>query len=296
MPSRVPKHLYLPSPDRSYWQVPPNDTLPLLYLAWGRRNFHREGIPPSTHEGWICAVITEGAPTILLDGQAQSMAPGYVVVARENCALGWRQEHGRDARILVWMWRKPHSPEFSARPSDFSVTGKLPAVAVAELDRLHRACRDDVLHADRFTPRSLQAVQCQLEVILLRNLGVTPDGNDRARLVATGLAWMKQHLNSTEPVARLCDFLGLSQPTLYRIFHEQTGASALAAFRRLRMEEGRRLLRIGRCTVKKVAATLGYTHFNDFSRAYRAHFGCTPTENNTTPGKRKKSTSAKHRR
>lgn len=85
------------------------------------------------------------------------------------------------------------------------------------------------------------------------------------------------HLDSKEPVARLCDYLNLSQSTLYRRFRAEIGVGPLDRFQELRMNEAKRLLSEEGVTVKEAAFRLGYSHFNDLSRAYRKHFGKSPS-------------------
>jgi len=277
--ARPPRHLYLPDPDRSYWQAAPGTDDPLRYLAWGRRDFRRQEIPASTHEGWVCVVVLEGTPTVLLNNRPIRLGRGFFALARENCPIGWTQKHDGESRILVWMWRRTIHPELTARADDFSSTGKLPAPAIARPQSLHDACRDDVLHPDRFSGAWQHGVQMQVEVLLLRNLLTEAHPACPAtstRIVDEALAWMEAHLDSTEPIARLTDFLGVSQPTLHRIFSSATGKSPLSHFRRLRMEKARSLLATGVCSVKEVALSLGYMQANDFSRAYQKHFGFSP--------------------
>jgi AraC family transcriptional regulator of arabinose operon len=96
-------------------------------------------------------------------------------------------------------------------------------------------------------------------------------------LVLQADAWMAAHLDSKEPVARLCDYLNISQSSLYRRFRKEAGISPLERFQQLRMTEAKRLLAGGGSTVKEIAFDLGYAHFNDLSRAYRKHFGKSPT-------------------
>lgn len=96
-------------------------------------------------------------------------------------------------------------------------------------------------------------------------------------LVRQADAWMTAHLDSKEPVARLCDYLNISQSSLYRRFREEAGLSPLERFQQLRMNEAKRLLAGGGATVKEIAFHLGYCHFNDLSRAYRKHFGRSPS-------------------
>ena len=98
-----------------------------------------------------------------------------------------------------------------------------------------------------------------------------------SELVRQADAWMAAHLDSKEPVARLCDYLNISQSSLYRRFRDEAGVSPLERFQQLRMNEAKRLLAGGGSTVKEIAFHLGYAHFNDLSRAYRKHFGKSPT-------------------
>lgn len=99
---------------------------------------------------------------------------------------------------------------------------------------------------------------------------------------ATGLSeqaqsWMCAHLDSKEPIARLCDYLNLSQSTLYRMFTVEVGMNPSVRFQQLRMQKAKDLLARSRLSIKEIAFQLGYEHFNDFSRAYRKHFGHCPS-------------------
>ena len=270
------RRLHLPAPDRSFWRAEAGAAHPLLYLAWGRRDFFAQGVPPTAHEGWVCAVVLEGTPTALLGGRELRLGPPRYVVAREDCAFGWRQDHRGESRILVWTWKKPCLPEFAAWPRDAATSGRLSASAAADFERLHTACRDEVLRLDQLSPAMLEAFQCQLEIAVLRQPAGGRPADKASRLVERGLDWMRSHLDSREPVARLADYLGVSQPTLHRLFRKAAGESPLSRFRRLRLDEARRLLEADRLPVKVVALTLGYAHTNDFCRAYRACFGISP--------------------
>lgn len=213
---------------------------------------------------------------MLLDGRPIRLGRGFFALARENCPIGWTQNHDGESRILVWMWHRPVHPDLAARADDFSRTGKLPPPAIARLQRLHDACREDVLHPDQFSTSWQHGVQIQMEVLLLRHFLAEPPSSGSTRLVADSLAWMEAHLDSSEPISRLTDFLGVSQSTLHRIFCSATGESPLCRFRRLRMDKARALLETGTFSVKQVALSLGYARANDFSRAYQNYFGIPP--------------------
>lgn len=142
---------------------------------------------------------------------------------------------------------------------------------------IHDLCRREVLRGEP-TPEYIEGCRMIFEETLRRE--VLDPGNHQApvsELVRLADAWMMAHLDSREPVARLCDYLNLSQSSLYRRYRQEVGRSPLERFQQLRMDEAKRLLSLGGTTVKEVAFHLGYAHFNDLSRAYRKHFGKSPT-------------------
>lgn len=272
------KRLYLPARDRSFWKSGGDARFPLLYLAWGRRDFHGQSVPVSTHEGWVCVCIEEGTPTILLNNRATTLSAGQVVFIREDCPFGWQQAGQGSCKFLLWMWRRPLHPELTALPPDASAIHKIPAAQRPLWKQLHALCREEILWHDKFSTGWLASCQQQMEILLLRLLKPDPEENPPARRVALALAWMRQHPDSQEPVARLCDYLSVSQPTLHRLFTSQTGASPLTHFHRSKMERARELLANRDTSIKEIAFALGYQHFNDFSRAYRKQFGQSPTD------------------
>ena len=242
------KHLYLPARDRSFWNSESDPGLPLLYLAWGRRNFHDQGVPASAHEGWVCACIEEGNPTIILRTRAIRLSPGQLVFIGEDCRFGWEQSGNKSCKFLLWMWRRPLHPELAALSTRASAILKIPTAQRPLWNQLHTLCREEVLQQDNFSPIWLESCQQQIEILLLRLINPTPEEKPAARRIA-----------------------------LHRLFKKQSDDSPLAHFHRIKMEHARELLANRDTTIKEIAFTLGYQHFNDFSRAYRRHFGHSPT-------------------
>lgn len=279
MPVKPAKRLVLPARDRSFWKGFPDSGLPLLYLAWGRRDFHTEQVPASRHEGWVCVCIEEGSPTILLGGRAVRLSRGQVVLIREECPFGWRQGERQDCRFLLWMWRRPLNDGFARLAPDAYAIEKIPSAQRAIWPVLHGMCREEVLRLDGLSSGWLESCQRQIEVLLLRLRQSSREENPAAGRVDLALEWMRGHPESREPIARLCDFLSISQSTLYRLFASQTGESPVTHFHRIKMEHARSLVERGTLSIKEIAFVLGYRHFNDFSRAYKAHFGHAPTKN-----------------
>jgi AraC family transcriptional regulator of arabinose operon len=258
------KHLFLPARDRSFWKCEGSPDFPLLYLAWGRRDFHDQRIPVCEHEGWVCVCIQEGSPTILIRKRRVPLTPGQIVFIREDCPFGWDHGAGHRCRLLLWMWRRPLLPGLAAQPSDSSAIYRIPVAQRPVWSQLHGLCRDEILMGDGLSPVWLESCQRQIEVLLLRLMEGPADVRPAARRVALALDWMQKHVESREPVSRLCDFLEVSQPTLNRLFRRETGESAAVHFHRIKMEHAKQLLQAGAPVVVKEIA-------------YRHHFGHAPT-------------------
>jgi len=278
MPAAERRHLYLPARDRSFWKAE-DEALPLLYLAWGARDFHRQPIPASRHEGWVCVLIEEGAPTLVVRRQAVRMPTGTLALIGPDCPFGWKGAASGHSRFRMWMWRS-----FAGTMGGTDLGASYVSRLLARHERqpflqLHDLCRREVLRSAGPDPSYLEGCRILFATTIQRELlDRREQGGDASDAVALARNWIAAHVDSHEPIARLCDYLNVSQSTLYRLFHAAEGISPLGFFHRARMERARELLAGRTLSVKEVAHVLGYEHANDLSRAYRRHFGHPPTQ------------------
>jgi AraC-like DNA-binding protein len=271
------RHLYLPARDRSFWKAPDEAPLPLQYLAWGARDFQRQPIPASRHEGWVCVLIEEGGPAMVVRRQAVRMPAGTIAVIGPECPFGWKATTSGPAKFRLWMWRSLRT-ETGGRDLRASwVMRRLGRHQRRPFILLHDLCRREVLRLSGPDATYLEGCRILFETTLQRELSAAPGETAGGDLVALARAWIDTHLDSREPIARLCDYLDVSQSTLYRLFTAATGASPLAYVHAARMQRARDLIQARSLSVKEVAHALGYEHANDLSRAYRRHFGHPPT-------------------
>ena len=89
-------------------------------------------------------------------------------------------------------------------------------------------------------------------------------------------AHMRAHLAGRIDQAALQRVAGLSSSRLQAVFREVTGYPPLDYLRRLRGEEGRRLLADGRLAVKEIAARTGFRDTSHFSKVFRRVDGLSP--------------------
>ncbi len=277
MSEQAQDQLYLPKGDRSFWRGEVASDCPLLYLAWGCRDFQQQPIPVSCHEGVVCVIIEEGCPTLTANGKPLQMATGSLALIAPDCPFGWSQSSKGHCKFVLWMWRSTMDGELSEALKSSPVIRVLNRKERKPLVFFHDLCRREVLRPGSPDPKFIEGCQMIFETTLRRAI----QGNQSIPKPSFELSeqvkfWMEAHLNSKEPIARLCDYLNLSQSTLYRLFKTEVGVSPLAYFHQMRMEKAQELLILSSLSIKEIAFQFGYEHFNDFSRAYRNYYGHSP--------------------
>lgn len=113
------------------------------------------------------------------------------------------------------------------------------------------------------------------------------DGPQRANLgtrhgtlnekVVKVLAHMERHLE--EPVSRqeLATVAGVAVRQLERLFLAETGTTVARHYLNVRLERSAQLIRTTGLNLTSVAVTCGFLSCSHFSRAFRRHFGTTPS-------------------
>src|SRR5215218_10475986 len=90
--------------------------------------------------------------------------------------------------------------------------------------------------------------------------------------------YIREHIS--EPLDRetLAAVAGFSIPHFHRVFTAHVGESAASYVRRLRLERAGRKLRMGAVDITQVALAAGYDSHAAFSKAFKQHFGLSPSE------------------
>jgi AraC family transcriptional regulator len=90
--------------------------------------------------------------------------------------------------------------------------------------------------------------------------------------------YIREHVD--EPLNRevLAAVAGFSVPHFHRIFTAQVGENIASYVRRVRLERAGRKLRMGAVDITEVALAAGYDTHAAFSKAFKQHFGLSPSE------------------
>ncbi|MCX6937976.1 MAG: AraC family transcriptional regulator [Verrucomicrobia bacterium] len=261
--SKLPHAIVRPPAGRPCWVSHGN--LPLLYLGWGKRDFHKSPLPRHCDAGTSFYLLTKGEALLATaKGEQRIIAPCACLIDRD-CMFGISNKRATGVEILVWVWRDaPGSDSLTPLAGDLSVR-PLRSESLPRLIELHQQCRDEVARNEPDVSVTLSALRTLVEVELLR-AGRAPENEDR-RLWQRVSDWISANLSIHAPIPALCDYLRVSPSTLTRFFKKHTKQSPGVYFRKMKQQEALRLIQSEGWSVKAAAFHLGYRHATDLSRA-----------------------------
>ena len=90
--------------------------------------------------------------------------------------------------------------------------------------------------------------------------------------------YIQAHLDESLNRKMLATMAGYSVPHFHRVFVAGTGMNVTGYVRRARMVRAGRKLRMGAVDITEVALAAGYQTHAAFSKAFKQHFGLSPSE------------------
>ena len=90
--------------------------------------------------------------------------------------------------------------------------------------------------------------------------------------------YIREHIDESLNREVLADVAGFSVPHFHRIFTTCVGENIASYVRRVRMQRAGRKLRMGAVDITEVALAAGYETHSAFSKAFRQHFGLSPSK------------------
>jgi len=290
LPSATSPLRVAPNPRAWYTPLPKNGKhgSPLLrlfgaapselgYLSWGRRYYGEPPLAPRTHEGWHYFVVAGGAPKLLVNSETVPTQSGSVSVGDPECPIGHRDEPGKSCQMLTWIWRTPPAHSALRPPPGGCLRLELSPGQLRRLKHLHTQCRQAVADSNEQGMVRLRAARLYLDLCLLEALQHRPAADERMR-IDLAVQYMRNHLGDSTLLPGLCEYLQVSKASLNRLFRKHTNNSPRAFAQELRMQWAHKQLTNPKNSVKSVSYELGYRHSPDFSRAFKQHFGISPSE------------------
>ena len=104
------------------------------------------------------------------------------------------------------------------------------------------------------------------------------DGTIRDSNVRRALLMMEQNLADPVPISAIADHLAISPRQLERLFQAELNVAPAQCYRNLRLRQAHWLLSNGDLSITEIATETGFADCAHFSRHFKAHFGCRPSE------------------
>jgi AraC-like DNA-binding protein len=262
----------------SDWIAPEWARLDLLYLGSAHRQFGRHPVPIAVAPGWQYVLITRGEPTLVLEQGQKQLRPGQLLIIPPGCPTGWTDRSGAVSGLLRWIWRSEPKCAECATPRRMYRQWTVNPRLWRSLEQLHAQCREEIQRPDELSHLSLEHLHVALDISIARLIRPKAPSPEPAVRLELAMHWMAQNLAERNLTTALCEYLRISPATLARTFRNQRGESPAACYHRLRMSRAREWLEVRGWPVKHIAATLGYRHSNDFSRAFKQRTGQSPSE------------------
>lgn len=267
-------HELIPPPDPfPTWQASGGG--PLVYLAWGSRDYARFPIPIHSNPGWTYWMLLHGKARVETPTSSRTFTTGSGFHSGPACAFGFPPQPSASVRVAVWIWNGP--PHCLADPDPsvlHPVTFRDEQIQI--LEGLHSQTRMEIFQTRLHCQEALTHLRGLVEIQFARAADMAEAGAEEI-LFHRARQWMFEHLEHRASMQDLAAYLGISVMRMHRLFQETTGTSPGAFYHALKMNHCRRLLNRPGYSVKRVAYENGYRHANDFSRAFKTHFGYPPS-------------------
>ena len=230
---------------------------------------------PHAHDRHSVALVTGGSSVVRFQAEAHVVEQGHLVFigagfvhqCLPDCVDGWRFRMLQvDAE-----WAAESGIPVPARPC--FLVRDLPQALYKLLYERFDALSDATADPEETVLEVLGHALCPPEDTLVA-LHPPVQVPDALRSVA---ARMRERLDAPERLQALAELAGTDRYTLIRMFRVAYGATPLAWWNMLRMEEARRLLDAGH-PILDIVHMLGFSDQSHFARLFKAHAGVSATQ------------------
>ncbi|MBD3427127.1 MAG: helix-turn-helix domain-containing protein [Candidatus Omnitrophica bacterium] len=151
--------------------------------------------------------------------------------------------------------------------------------------RALRAHADEYLEKPMDIPRTKQLIEDLLHESDKKN---AREGSDIKSKIARVKIFIEKNFDKIVTLEDAAGRVGLSPKYLSRAFKEETGTNFNEYYLKCKFKKAEELLNQTSYTIEQIADKLGYKNPESFIRIYKKHWGSTPTQNRTSPKKKKK--------
>ncbi len=121
------------------------------------------------------------------------------------------------------------------------------------------------------------AIVAQINGLSPRTLLHRPEVADKKQAIEAAATIYKREIVNPPTIEQLAARIGLNRNDIISGFREVFGVTPHTYGHLIRMEQAQLLLQDGQLSISEIARRIGYEGYSSFTRAYRAHFGTSPS-------------------
>lgn len=266
----------------------------IYYFEFGKDFSH----PPERHNFWEMVYVDSGKVNALVSGRARTLSQGEMIFHRPmemHAHVSNRKDP--NCMLVVSFTTKSeamnffHGKIFTADKTAKTILSLFTAEAKRALREIPNDYRNrDPLDFSHAEACSFQLLECYLTEFLLtlrrRAAGdaaaVRKSENSRelteSSIVTLVTEYLSENLYTSLTLADVCAKFYIGKSQLCKLFSEHLGVGPIEHYHKLKTTEAKRLLLSGEYSITRVADMLGYSSIHNFSRAFKATVGISPTE------------------
>ena len=265
----------------------------IYYFEFGKDFSH----PPERHDYWEMVYVDSGKVNAITNGKARTLSQGEVIFHRPG-ELHAHVSNKKDPNcmlVISFATKSPAMRFFHRKIFMLDKTAKtLLTLFIGEARGALGSIPSDYANPQipdfRAHTTSLQLLECYLtEFLLILRRRATDDSaaikltSDSRELAESSIvelikSYMKENVYASISLSDVCTkfFMGKSQ--LCMLFSEHVGQSPMDYYNKLKIREAKSLLLTKSYSITGISDMLGYSSIHNFSRAFKAHVGSSPTE------------------
>ena len=97
-------------------------------------------------------------------------------------------------------------------------------------------------------------------------------------IAETAKKYIHENINRKLTIKDICEKVGCSKTTLISAFKREFGETVNTTINRLKLEEAKRLLDLGKASINDISQATGFYDQSYFSKVFSAEYGLTPSE------------------
>jgi hypothetical protein len=215
MPKTSFPHAVIPPPAPfPTWQG--DEESPLVYLAWGERDYNRFPIPIHSNPGWTYWLLIQGEVLVETSQEKVLISSGSGLTCGPDCAFGFPRQQSPDTRVAVWIWRD--APSCLKEPDPRSLQPvHFREEQVSLLEDLHAQTRLEIFQPQPHSHAALEHLRGLMEIQFARAMD-SENTSEEEILFQRARQWMLEHLADRAAMQDLAHYLGISVMRLHRLF------------------------------------------------------------------------------